>query len=57
MFKEIGKRVVNAKIEVKDETIKDTFWISDPSSVNLYQLFDTVMISQPTKIKVVGRSP
>ena len=57
LFEESRKRVVNCKVEVKGENIMNSFWLGDPQSQNLYQTFDTCLISTPTKIRVVGRCP
>jgi hypothetical protein len=57
LFEETRKRVVNCKVEVKGENVPNSFWLGDPQSQNLYQTFDTCLISTPTKLRVVARCP
>lgn len=57
LFIESGRRVVSCKIDVKNESIEHSFWLGDPQSQNMYQSFDTCLLSSATKLRLVGRCP
>lgn len=57
LFVEAGKRVVNCKIDVSNENIPNSFWLGDPKSENMYQSFDTCLMSSATKLRIVARCP